>query len=107
MEQAATMAPSRMRRQRKNQHAPREAEGVASIQGPQPDSTAHRVGLSLLCGGTSGSDPLSSRVRKLFWVVRGKTYGLEFWHLLHRHAESTSRFHGSGRLCLAQPYLVL
>lgn len=71
---------------------------MASVQGPQPGSTAHRVGLSLLCGGTSGSDPLSSRVRKLFWVVRGRTYGLEFWHLLHRHAESTSRIYGSGRL---------
>lgn len=87
MEQAAAMAPSRMRGQRRSQHArPGEAEGVASIQGPQPGSTTHRVGLRLLCGGTSGSDPLSFRMRKLFSVVRRRTYGLEFWPLLHRHA---------------------
>lgn len=86
---------------------PGEAEGVASSQGPLPGSTAHRVGLSRLCGGTSGSDPLPSRIRKLFLVVRGRAYGQEFWHLLHRHAQSASMLHGSGRLCLAQPCLVL
>lgn len=83
LEQAAPMAPSRMRRQRKSQHA------LGRLRVWPASRVLSRVALS-------------SRVRKLFWVVTGRTYGLEFWHLLHRHAGSTGLADS-----LAQPYLVL
>lgn len=76
---------------------------MAGIRGPHLGGAAYRVGPAFCVGEHL---VLIFVIQSEKSILGGEGKGLEFWHLLHRQAGSTSGVHGSGRFCLAHPHLL-